>query len=75
MHGNTWRTSKFVAIRILIIALMSAAGIPGALDLKCGVDTVAQVTVESAQNGRDRSSAVVSACRTGGVNEQDPKDK
>jgi len=54
--------------------LMSAAGIPGAFDMKCGVETVAQVTVESAQNGRQRTSAVVSACRTGGVNEQDPQD-
>jgi hypothetical protein len=59
----------------MTFALMSAAGIPSAFDMKCGVETVAQFTVESAQNGRQRTSAVVSTCRTGGVNEQDPQDR
>ena len=47
---------------------MSAAGIPGAFDMKCGVETVAQVTVESAQNGRQRTSAVVRPDRTDKLN-------
>ena len=54
----------------LTFAWMSAAGLTSAFDVKCGVETVAQVNVESAQNGRERTSAIVSACRTGGVNEQ-----
>jgi hypothetical protein len=49
-------------------ALMSAAGIPSAFDMECGVETVAQFTVESAQNGRQRTSAVVRPDRSDEVN-------
>jgi hypothetical protein len=55
-------------------AWMSAARLTRAFDVKCGVETVAQVNVESAQNGRQRTSAMVSACRTGRVNEQGLQD-
>lgn len=53
---------------------MSAAGLFSAFEVECGGEAVAQVTVSSAQNGRQRTSAVVSACRTGGAHKQDPKD-
>ena len=43
---------------------MSAAGLTSAFDVKCGVETVAQVNVESAQNGRERTSAIVRPDRT-----------
>ncbi|WP_210185811.1 hypothetical protein, partial [Aureimonas phyllosphaerae] len=38
-----------------------------AFEVECGGEAVAQVTVSAAQNGRQRTSAVVSACRTGGL--------
>ena len=58
----------------MTFAGMAAAGVTGAIDLKCGVETVAEVNVASVQNGRQRTSAMVSACRTGGVNEQGLQD-
>ena len=38
---------------------MSAAGLSSAFEVECGGEAVAQVTVSSAQNGRQRTSAVV----------------
>jgi RNA-directed DNA polymerase len=38
-----------------------------AFEVECGGEAVAQVTVSYAQNGRQRTSAVVSACRMGGL--------
>jgi RNA-directed DNA polymerase len=46
---------------------MSAAGLSRAFEVECGGEAVARVTVSSAQNGRQRTSAMVSACRTGGL--------
>ncbi|VVT16092.1 conserved hypothetical protein [Hoeflea sp. EC-HK425] len=51
----------------LAFAFMSAAGLYSAFEVECGGEAVAQVTVSSAQNGRQRTSAVVSASRTGGL--------
>jgi hypothetical protein len=38
---------------------MSAAGLSRAFEVECGGEAVAQVTVSYAQNGRQRTSAVV----------------
>ena len=47
---------------------MAAAGVTGAIDLKCGVETVAEVNVASVQNGRQRTSAMVRPDRSDEVN-------
>ena len=58
----------------LSFAFISAAGLSFAFEVECGGEAVAQVTVSSAQNGRQRTSAMFNIGSDGWANKQDPKD-
>ena len=47
----------------MAFAFVSAAGVNRAFDIKCGVETLAKVNIESVQNGRQRTSAMIKTDR------------
>jgi hypothetical protein len=59
----------------LFLAFGKADGLTVAPDLGCSGEAMMNFSVVAGQIGPKGTSAVISACRTGRVNQQDPLDR